>query len=148
MSLANRNRRARVRDFLQRARFSPIEVESYGRWQYIRVHPLADEPDVLSRNGISPADCFSADAWLYTGDDVLLLQIWSLTKTERTNRTPCCVATWSGEPPYLQIHARLSESQITSSVLETVMAAIAKAGVPGRHFCRGRHSRRMRLCKL
>lgn len=149
MSHDSRNRRLRARDFAQRARFSPSDVESYGNWQYIRVHPLADESELLSRIGVRPADCFVADAWLYTGNDLLLLEVCSLTAHE-PNRlaSPGCTAHWWGDPPYMRIHANVAESEITSHVLRTVMAAIARTGVPGRRFCRGRHRKRMRLCNL
>jgi hypothetical protein len=146
MSVASRNRRVRVRDFLRRARFSQSEVETHGHWRYIRVHPLADESDLLSQIGTTPADCDGVDAWLYTGDDVLLLQVRTAVKGK--TRKPCCVARWEGDPPYLQIHARVAESLITFSVLRAVLKRLETAGIPRRRFCRGKYSRKLKLCTL
>ncbi len=129
MSTANRNRRARIRGFMRRATISPADVQSHGDWRFIAIHPFADDAETLARIGIAPADCVSADAWLCTGGDEILLQISGSAGPSNGVPRPSLFATWWGSPPYLQIHADVAESQVTSDVVKNVLNEIARAGI-------------------
>ena len=66
---------ARVDDFQARVDYSPDSVYCHRahNWRYIPIHPFADEPEILERLEISPAACYSVDAyWEIQGDVVFL----------------------------------------------------------------------------
>ena len=72
---AERLRRRRLADFRRRADFAPESVYRHPErgWEYIPVHPFADETDILEKLGLGSDDCTSADVWWCTGEDRALL---------------------------------------------------------------------------
>lgn len=68
-------RSQRLEDFARRAAWNPIGVETRGSWQYIRIHPCADETELLERINGSPQRCLEVDAWWLANDDVYFLQV-------------------------------------------------------------------------
>lgn len=77
MGVSRGGRARRVKDFESRKAVpeeSVFSVEGV-EWEYIPVHPLADEVDLLCRLGVSPEQCVSVDCYWRFGDDVALLQV-------------------------------------------------------------------------
>jgi hypothetical protein len=67
---------SRLRDFEQRARFAPDDVQNLpGLGCYITVHPMADESDLLRKLGIDRSACREVDLYWATGDDVSFVQV-------------------------------------------------------------------------
>ena len=71
-------RQARLRDFEQRAAFSPQSVYLHREkgWRYIPIHPFSSEPEHLVRLGMKSEDCLLVDAWCEIEGDVTLLQTY------------------------------------------------------------------------
>src|SRR4051812_23696854 len=74
--MADRFRAARWSNFRRRAEDAPGSVYPHPThgWEYIPVHPFGDEPEVLSRLGLRPEDCRTADAWWGIEGDATLLE--------------------------------------------------------------------------
>src|SRR5579885_1791193 len=77
--MSDRLKAARYRDFLQRAHFAPdpVYLHRSGGWQYILIHPFADESDILARLKLRPEDCSSVDAWWAIDGDATLVESYA-----------------------------------------------------------------------
>jgi hypothetical protein len=69
--------RSRLKDFQSRATFSPSNVYHHRtrEWQYIPIHPFADESELLSQLNMQSEHCQSVDAWWSTEGDATLLEV-------------------------------------------------------------------------
>ena len=133
MSGFSRRRKQRLRDFERRANFTD-DLRTYRSWQYITVHPFADEPELLARLGLHPEDCQKADVWWHTGEDVVLLQTVAVGEEKPTT------CSWFGDEPYLSIIARLPDKVTTIESLHHAMGRINSCGLPKRPRTSSRRS--------
>ncbi|HZS10400.1 MAG TPA: hypothetical protein VFD58_36560 [Blastocatellia bacterium] len=119
-----------MQDFLSRVDYAPEDVYRHRQtgWQYIPVHPFADEPEVLSRLNLKPDDCWSSDAWLAVNNDATLIQ-------SRTVKV-CCeqpglYASQNNDElhwPYLRVI--VDAPCITRMILESAMTQFVLLGFP------------------
>src|SRR5438309_1043952 len=67
-------RAKRWADFRRRVEHAPASVYRHRTrgWEYIPVHPFADEPAELARLGLRPEDCGGVDAWWGIDGDATL----------------------------------------------------------------------------
>lgn len=141
MSTGGRRKRQRVRDFHRRARCAPEDVRRLGAGQYLTIHPLADEAELLKRLGIQPADCTSADAYWFTGRDVVLLSVSSREPGAVARRNPQAI--WQQDRFFIVVE--VEDRPLTTPTFESVMQRLLQGGIPGHRFCRGRTLRRLRI---
>lgn len=118
-----KTKRARVKDFEERAKADPDAVHSepeIGR--YFAVHPMADETALLKRLGIDASACKKVDLFWRRKDDVLFVQVegsgYSVARTSGyyARKAP------SG---YLNIVAVISDDVVTSNTVRRVLAELA-----------------------
>lgn len=123
-------RKRRWRDFRRRVEFAPASAYLHrsGGWQYLPIHPFADEAADLARLGIAPLDCWGADAWWGIEGDATLVQ--------------SCIARSAHRPPGL--YARQTEHEegwvylmavldipaVTRVSFEAVLSRFASPGFP------------------
>src|SRR5262245_18369813 len=81
MGLNARKRHQRQSDFMRRKKSDPMNVHTVPTrgWEYIAVHPLADESILLHSLEMTPDDCTSVDCYWSTQDDVVFLKVLSKT---------------------------------------------------------------------
>lgn len=119
-------RHRRWKHFRRGAAYSPGSVYHHRTrgWAYIPVHAFGDEPDVLARLGMSPADCRWADAWWGTAGDATLMRA-------RVGQPVALYAqaTESGMG-WVYLVAALDAPYVTRAAFEDVMARFADAGFP------------------
>ena len=120
------NQAERVSDFLSRIDYSPDSVYSHQErdWRYIPIHPFADEPSILDRLDLTPADCMSADAYWEIDGDIVFLEIISAAQTNREKGLYCRTRTEGGNVAF----AVLTDDSVTRSEFERVMARFYDSG--------------------
>ena len=114
-------------DFRRRADYAPQDVYRHRDrgWEYIPVHPFADEPDVLDRLGLQAADCRLADAWWGIDGDATLLQSSGGPGPAELSVRPA--AQYFGG---VYLVARLDAPHVTRAAFEEAMVRFADAGFP------------------
>lgn len=119
-------RARRWEDFRRRADYAPHTVYRHQTrgWEYIPVHPLGDEPQVLQRLGLQPSDCRSVDAWWGIDGDATLLE-------SRVNTAPELFAKpTSYEERWVYLVALFDARFVTREAFEEAMCRFANAGFP------------------
>lgn len=122
-----KERARRVRDFADRKHLDPaavIDMQTYG-WEYIPIHPMANEKEELERLGLKPADCTQVDCYWNVGADVVFLQVYS--RKIRPTWNVGLYARWSrGDLPMLYLAACVEDEVITQDLMESMMVKVAK----------------------
>jgi hypothetical protein len=129
MSSHARKRAQRRSDFRQRADAAPAGVISVPErgWQYIPVHPMADEARLLESLGMTPEDCTAVDCYWAARTDVVFLQI---VTRDRVAGNPGLYARRSEKRPYMvYLSAVVDQKYITRAVVEAVMSGFSRFGV-------------------
>ncbi len=132
----NEEREARVKDFVSRKRFDPSSVIVSGALgEYIPIHPMANQTELLRELGIEPANCVAVDSYWYVDGDVVFLQIYS--KIYLQERCPGLYAQWSTKTiPQLYLSAYLNDEAISQQIVESVMFEFYKFGLSSKPFLR------------
>jgi hypothetical protein len=128
--MADSLRSHRWADFLRRVEFAPdsARVHRSAGWQYIPIHPFADDTDDLSRLGIAPGDCWSADAWWGIEGDAALVQSCIARMAGRLPGLYACRSV--SEEGSVDLLAVLEDPYITREAFEVVLSRFAALGFP------------------
>jgi hypothetical protein len=132
MSSHSRKRAQRRSEFKSRKEASPTDVYVVNDrgWEYITVHPMADEAALLSSLGMKPTDCTTVDCYWATKRDVVFLQI---ATRGASHFEPGLYARRVAEPPNMTyLLAVVDAAFISRATVENVMARFADAGAHGR----------------
>lgn len=120
------SRRARrERDFYLRASWDPDNLRCPpGLGEYIAIHPLADETDLLRTLSMSPSDCDKCDLYWKLGRDVYFVEV----KTEPFSR-PRWVGryvrrNWHG---YLNFHCVVAADVLDTALVERELRYLASS---------------------
>ena len=132
--MTDKLRQRRLADFQRRSAFAPESVyrhREYG-WQYIPIHPFADEPDDLSRLQLTANDCFSVDAWWSVDGDATLLQS---SVVGRGWSQPAGLYAWQTDHDLRWVYLVLivDRDNITRVVFEHAMSQFVSLGFPSGH---------------
>ena len=126
----------RLQDFAARKRAGSEAVSFPDRdWEYISVHPCADEKAVLAQIGYSPERCTSVDFYWRCGGDVSLVQVQGRGYSQR--RTPGIYARYEGGDSYaFNIVVVLESGVVRTSDLLLAMGrcvdlGFSESGFPG-----------------
>lgn len=123
-------RSKRWNDFQRRAQYAPHSVYRHraGGWEYIPIHPFADEPDDLARLKMQPDECIGVDAWWGIEGDATLLEVWA----EPVARQPAGLYArmTSDEVPRCSLTAVVDAQSVTRVAFESVMSRFAELGFP------------------
>lgn len=134
-NMRNRYRSQRWSNFRRRVAYAPENVyrhRTHG-WEYVPVHPFADEPEILSRLDMQPEDCFSVDAWWGIDRDATLLESWVVGWTHRPAGLYARASLKMDDRVHLT--AILDAPFVTRTAFEAAMLRFAEAGFPrGRRF--------------
>jgi hypothetical protein len=126
----DRDRRRRWEDFRRRAEFAPQGVyrhRAHG-WEYIPIHPFADEPELLLRLHMRAEDCFSVDAWWGIDGDATLLESWTARASGR--RPGLFAKPTDHEERWVYLVAVFDAPFVTRAAFEGAMTRFAEAGFP------------------
>jgi len=123
-----RLRRQRCNDFRRRARYAPESVYRHRLhdWEYIPVHPFADETELLRRLELQPDACRRVDAWCAIDGDVALLTC----EGTPGSRAPHYRALRPRFGSHLHLHAAIDAPQVTRAEFEAAMTSFWRAGFP------------------
>lgn len=74
---SERDRKKRLRDFRERKDFNRenVYVVANKGWEYIPVHPFADETEILRKLDFPAERCVEVDAYWNWGEDVVFIQV-------------------------------------------------------------------------
>jgi hypothetical protein len=115
-------RKLRLQDFDERRQSDPSAiyyVREHG-WEYLAVHPMSDDVELLARLRIKPDECVAVDCYWLVDDDVVFLQVYS--KQFLDNRQPGLYAQLRYKNiPGLNLSAYLNEPMISRTKVEEVM---------------------------
>lgn len=115
-------RTMRLIDFEARKKAEPSSVIQVPdpNWEYIPIHPMSNDTELLKKLGIGPSDCIEVDCYWHVEDDIVFLQV--LSKKSSKYRKPGLYARWSnGEPPLLNLVAIVEHSSISQQIVEEIM---------------------------
>jgi hypothetical protein len=132
VSTYSRKRAQRRSAFNSRKKANPGDVYIVGDrgWEYVTVHPMADEAALLSSLGMRPEDCTSVDCYWAARGDVVFLQV---VTSAVSHFTPGLYARRAEEPPNMTyLLAVVDLDVISRSTVEAVMGGFASAGVHGK----------------
>lgn len=117
-----KQRKARLKDFAERKRSDPssvYHVDMFG-WDYINIHPMANETEVLHRIGVTPNDCNAVDCYWQVDEDVVLLKVFS-NKYLKDKPPGLYAGWWMRNIPILNLFAYMDEPAISKEIIENVM---------------------------
>lgn len=127
--MADEFKSRRFADFGRRAEYAPGDVYRHRLhgWEYIPVHPFADELEALGKLGLRPEDCTAADAWWSINGDATLLQTMTARMQEQ--------ASFHAKPTphddrWVYLVAILDRPFIIRDDFEAAMTRFAQAGFP------------------
>jgi hypothetical protein len=111
------------------------KVPQFG-WEYINVHPMADETEVLRKLCLQPDDCKAVDCYWHVGSDVVFLQVYSRMYLQ--DREPALYAhRWPAHDARgLTLLAYLNEPYISRETVERVMQRFYVLDLDGPRFSR------------
>lgn len=129
--MADALRSHRWRDFLRRVESAPASVYRHrsGGWQYLPVHPFADEELDLARLGIAPEDCWGVDAWWGIEEDATLVQSCIARIADRP--TGLYARQTEHEEGWVYLLAVLDAPAVTRVSFEVALSRFASLGFPG-----------------
>ena len=114
--------KALLKDFADRKAFDPksvIRVE--GRdWEYIPVHPMANEIETLNKLGITQKECIQVDCYWRIGEEVFFLQVYT-KKSGIILDTGFYARLSKGENPMTYLAACIEDEFITQDKVEKIM---------------------------
>ena len=123
-------RLSRWTDFRRRVDYGPQKVyfhETRG-WEYIPIHPFAEDPQLLALHKIEPAECWKVDAWWGIDSDATLVESMI---AEHANRPPGLYAKpISHEEEWSYLFAIFDAPYVTRVAFESAIARFADAGFP------------------
>ncbi len=124
-------RKRRLADFQSRAQFAPAAVYHHREqnWAYIPIHPFADETGELSRLQLTPADCFSVDAWWSVSGDAALIQA-SVTGRGWSLDPGLYVCQTDDDLRWVDLAAIVDGVTITRATFEIAMSRFVSLGFP------------------
>lgn len=132
MSSHSRKRAQRRSDFAARKKASPTEVYVVADrgWEYITVHPMANETNLLTSLGMKPADCTSVDCYWSAKKDVVFLQV---AARGASHFEPGLYASRAeAAPNRMHLLAVVECDVISRSTLEAIMTRFVGVGVQGK----------------
>jgi len=122
-----RERRKRLDDFAKR--LAAASEACPFRPECVRVHPLADERELLARIGVEPAECLYVDAYWHIGGDVLFLEIAAPSEPLRPEGI---YARRAHEDGRVVVRAVLgTPSPIDTETMRTVMSRVRQLRIAG-----------------
>jgi hypothetical protein len=124
------HRERRWDEFRRRADFAPHTVYRHRvhGWEYLPVHPFADEAELLGRLGMRPEDCVSVDAWWGIDEDATLVEA---TVVGRSSRPAGLFAKATDEEDQrVYLLAVFDAPFVTRAAFEGAMTQFVEAGFP------------------
>ncbi len=123
-------RSLRWANFLSRVEFAADSayVHRAHGWQYIPIHPFADDTEDLSRLGLAPGDCWSADAWWGIEGDAALVQSCIAHMAGRSPGLYACQSV--REEGRVDLLAVLEAPYVAREAFEAVLSRFAVLGFP------------------
>jgi hypothetical protein len=118
--LSRRHIKKRVSDFQIRAQYDPKTVIKKNNWEYILIHPMADEHKLLHQLQIKPDDCTYVDAYWKVNKDVFFLSVCSGAITHSVPGLYISLSKSKGAPFWINLFAIVPERAICSAVFERV----------------------------
>jgi hypothetical protein len=118
--LSRRHIKKRVDDFQARAQYDPKTVTQKNNWEYILIHPMADEHKLLRKLKIKPSDCTYVDAYWKVNKDVFFLSVCSSAISHSAPGLYISLSKSKGVPFWINLFASVPESAISSVVFERV----------------------------
>lgn len=124
-----RKRHQRQSDFAKRKKADPsgLYIVPDRGWEYITVHPMADENALLDSLGMTPDDCTGVDCYWSAQSDVVFLRV--LSRAVAGMDPGLYVSKPSGHLNMTYLFAVVDRDSISRSTLEAVMHHYAQAGV-------------------
>ena len=127
--MAESFRAGRWADFRKRVDYAPNEVYHHRTrgWEYIPIHPFADERETLKRLGLRPEDCRRTDGWWGIDGDATLLETSVVGD-------PSMARMFAKATPHIErwvyLVATIAAPFVTRSAFEAAMERFADAGFP------------------
>lgn len=125
------SRRRRWKDFRRRVACAPNSIYQHCThgWEYIPVHPFADESEDLARLKVQPDDCRRVDAWWGIDEDATLLE--SIVTPHSPHRPAGLYAKVTTDPKrWAYLLAVIDAPRITRAAFEDAMSRFAQLGFP------------------
>lgn len=124
-------RKARLRDFERRKAYAPEDVVQVDGtpWEYIPVHPLADDDETLARLAMRPEECVNVDLYWRREADVVFVRISTVGQCEGEAwfNGPGLYPRWGEErEPRLDVAAVTEADRITSITVEKILREAAR----------------------
>lgn len=116
--------------FLRRLESAPdsVYIHRLAGWPYLPMHPFADDTDVLSRLGMAPGDCWSADAWWGIDGDAALVQSYIARMTNRPSGL--YARRMEDADGWVDLLAVIEAPSVTREAFEAVLSQFAELGFP------------------
>jgi hypothetical protein len=117
----------RWEDFRRRADDAPESVYRHrvSGWEYMPIHPFADEPELLARLNLRAEDCRSVDAWWGIARDATLMQ------TCISKQAPGLQAHGTvHDQRWIYLNGSLDVPSITRVAFEEAMSRFVELGFP------------------
>jgi len=121
----------RVSDFRSRANYAPDSVYTHPDtvWQYIPIHPFADELSTLRKLDMKPSECQSVDACCHLNEDAALLQVYCAGYIPNRPKGYYASRT-DNELGHCDLTAVVESETITRSIFEKTMEQFVDYGFP------------------
>ena len=121
-----------LRDFEERKEPDLSNVYNFKGYEYVAVHPMSDEQQILDELGMQPTDCIKVDLYWRVENLVFFLQINSIKFTN--NGKIGLFARWETKNSRVYLEANLEVLSISKSVVEIVMDNFLSNGLLTKDF--------------
>jgi hypothetical protein len=115
-----KHKRQRLADFKSRKSYASSSFTgSSGDWEYISIHPMANEMEWLKVYQLKPSDCDKVDCYWRIKNDVVFLQI----RAKNYNHEPLGLfVRWKRDVlPSLYLDAVVEDDCISQAIIERVI---------------------------
>lgn len=121
--------------FEERKRNNPDDVFSVKDkdWEYITIHPMGDESDLLKNLNISEEDCKSVDCYWRSKKNVAFVEV-QFHKLDRWRDIGFYARRDDNRNPALVLYALVADPIITRVVLESVLNYYDELGLESEIF--------------
>lgn len=120
----------RWNDFQRRIKYAPDTVYRHRAdcWEYIPIHPFADDSDELVRLNLQPEDCTGVDAWWGIDGDATFFQAWAVSDAGRP--VGLYARMTADDNAWCYLAAVVDAQYVTRVAFESAMSRFAELGFP------------------
>ena len=124
----------RLQNFAMRKAGNPYLIAVPKReWEYIPIHPCADETDLLAKLNYLPENCLCVDFYWQCGSDISFVQVQ--TQSVLPNQSPGIYARYANNEVYLfNIVAIIPDKVVTTNDLCALQERCVALGFLGKEF--------------